>query len=341
MGLPVSEDLTEILKESLSPMEAEVALAIPNGVIPMQPVPVDEISSGVNLQREDLLEILESLSQRGLLVSGQTKDGEKGYALMQIGFGLPQNFFWKREDTPQARKMAGLVGKYFSPRVMDEAYNSEPKPYRYIPVGRSIKADMQAVYTNHMMENVIENSNLFAVTHCACRVACSLAGEGCQHPTEVCVKFDDLARYVIDRGFGREITKDEALEIIRQSEEAGLVHFVDNAEGDIKHNCNCCGCACWNVGPIKRRDMPRDALMATYFLRETDEDECIGCGKCIDVCPVDALQSVDDSPIVDQDWCIGCGVCHTVCPSGAVKLSIRPDKTGQMPWGKESRPSRS
>ncbi|MCK4986589.1 MAG: 4Fe-4S binding protein, partial [Desulfobacterales bacterium] len=112
------------------------------------------------------------------------------------------------------------------------------------------------------------------------------------------------------------------------------VHFVDNAIGDIKHNCNCCGCACWNVGNIRRRKIPRDTLMATYFLRETDEDECIGCGECVAICPVDALKLEDDISVVDKEWCIGCGVCATTCPSGAVKIINRPDKSRKLPAAK-------
>ena len=110
----------------------------------------------------------------------------------------------------------------------------------------------------------------------------------------MCLKFDDLADYLIERGLGREITREEALDIIRRSEEAGLVHFVDNAEGQVKHNCNCCGCSCWNVGRIRRRKIARDDLMATYFMRTTDEDACVGCGACLDICPVQALKLEDE-----------------------------------------------
>ncbi len=151
--------------------------------------------------------------------------------------------------------------------------------------------------------------------------------------TEVCLKFDEIARYVIDRNLGRKISRQEALEIIRQSEQAGLVHFVDNAAGQVKHNCNCCGCACWNVGSIRRRKIPRDVIMATYFIRETDEEQCTGCGECVDVCPVDAISMDGDFPKVDQDWCIGCGVCAASCPTGAVKIRLRPDRSPELPGG--------
>lgn len=332
MGYPYRDDLIDILKENYTEAEAEVALAIPNSVIPLESVKVEEIQKKIDLSREELAEALEGLYQKGLLFSSETKEGEKGYALLQMGYGFPQTFFWKGEETPHAHKMAKISAKYFNRKVTTEAYGSaETKPNRYIPVGRSIETEKQAVFPQHMMEKVIDDAKIIALAHCPCRIIYSLRGRECEHPTEVCMKFNDLAKFIIDKGLAKEITKKEALDIIKLSEEAGLVHFVDNAEGDIQHNCNCCGCACWNVGNIRRRKIPRDAIMATYFLRETDEDECTGCGSCVEICPVDALKLEDEIPRVDEEWCIGCGVCATVCPSGAIKMELRPDRTGELP----------
>jgi NAD-dependent dihydropyrimidine dehydrogenase PreA subunit len=158
-----------------------------------------------------------------------------------------------------------------------------------------------------------------------------LRGRGCDHPLEVCLKFDDMAEYLIERELAREITREKALEVIRKSEDAGLVHFVDNAIKDIKHNCNCCGCACWNVGSIKRRKIPRDVLMATYFIRETDKDKCVGCGNCVEICPVDAIVLEGDYATVDEDWCIGCGLCVRQCSNGAARLRLRTDRKDHLP----------
>jgi NAD-dependent dihydropyrimidine dehydrogenase PreA subunit len=332
MGYPVREDLVIILREMFNPVEAEVALAIPSRPVPLEPVSVDEIGRGTGLKRPALEKVLESLARRGLLYSGETESGEMGYALHQVGFGFPQTFYWKGEDTPQARNMARLTAKYFSRQVTREAFSpSETKPYRYIPVSRTVPKALQAVYPFHMMKNVIERAGLIALAHCPCRVAYRLAGKGCDHPTEVCMKFNDMARYVIDRKFAREISKEEALEIVKKSEEAGLVHFVDNAEGDVQHNCNCCGCACWNVGSIRRRKIPRDVLMATYFMRATDQGLCTGCGECVEICPVQAVRLEGEISVVDEDWCIGCGVCANVCPTGAVQIKCRAGKTGELP----------
>lgn len=331
MGYPVRETLLEILRENLNPLEAEIALALPTGVIPFSTVSVSDIGTRVAMARDELESALDHLAEKGFLYVGPTSTGEKGYALLHVGFGFPQTFFWKGEDTPHARKMALLVAKYFNRGVTSEAYGSESKHYRYIPVGKAIKHDLQAVFPVQLIEQVIANARRIAVAHCPCRVSYQLIGRGCEHPTEVCIKFDELADFVVDKGLARELTKEEALDVIRVTEKAGLVHFVDNAEGEIKHNCNCCGCACWNVGNIRRRKIPRDSIMAMYFMRETDSNECSGCGECATICPVEAVQMKDGVPIIDRDWCIGCGVCATVCPTNAVVLKAREDKIGVKP----------
>ena len=331
MGYPEGDALLEMLQENFSPREAEVAMALPTGLIPLFPATVEEIAGRIAIERGELESALERLAARGLLYSGKTSTGAKGYALLHVGFGFPQTFFWKGEDSPHARKMALLTAKYFNRKVTLEAYGGKTKQYRYIPVEKSIKAELQAVFPTRLMQQVIEAAERIAVAHCPCRISYRLAGRGCEHPTEVCLKFDELADFVIDRGLARELSKEQALEVIRATEEAGLVHFVDNAEGKIKHNCNCCGCACWNVGNIRRRKIPRDAIMATYFMRRTAAEECTGCGECAAICPVEAVKMTDGVPVTDTGWCIGCGVCATVCPAEAVFLEVRHDRVGESP----------
>ena len=68
--------------------------------------------------------------------------------------------------------------------------------------------------------------------------------------------------------------------------------------------------------------------MAVYFIRETELDECIGCGACADICPVDAVKMVEDKAQVDQDWCIGCGVCAIQCPADVITIKRRIENKG-------------
>jgi NAD-dependent dihydropyrimidine dehydrogenase PreA subunit/predicted transcriptional regulator len=304
MGYPEKEELLEILKENFTRLEAEVALAIPTKVIPFEPVSINRIIPPQNISMEVLESILSNLAQRGLLFSKKMKDRSMGYALQQFGYGFPQTFFWRGVNTPNAKKMA----------------------FRYVPATPSFEPDSHAVFPFEMMEEVIKKVKLIALVHCPCRATAHLIGKKrCDHPLENCIKYDELAEYLIEKDIGREITKKEALEVIRKSEEAGLVHLVDNAREGIKHTCNCCGCCCWSVGTIKRKKIPRDVLMATYFLRETDQDRCTGCGQCVEICPVNVVKMEGDFPVIDKDWCIGCGVCAVPCPASAVRLVRRSD----------------
>ena len=327
MGYPPKAELLDILKASFSPEEAEVALAIPTRTIPLHPVPSSEIAARLTMGELEVKKILEDLGRRGVLFSRKMPSGEMGYALQQFGYGFPQTYFWGGTEMPLANKMAGLVARYGKRDQLREAYGSAPtKPLRYLPASLAVRPEEHAVFPFEMMEEVIRNVSLIALAHCPCRVVAQLLGKRrCSHALEACLKYDDLAEYVLDRGLARKIDRQEALSILRTSEEVGLVHLVDNAKEGIKHTCNCCGCCCWSVGSIKRRSIPRDVLMATYFLRETDKDRCTGCGACIDFCPVSALALEEDMPRVDREWCIGCGVCAVPCPSNAVRLVRRSD----------------
>ena len=221
--------------------------------------------------------------------------------------------------------MAKLVLNYFKVPITQKIYGgARTKSFKYSPANKSIEIPMQGVMPNEQIGSIVDAATKIAVAHCPCRMSAKILGRtDCPHSLEVCVKYDEMAEFVIDKGLAREISKDEAHHIMENSEKEGLVHMVDNAQGQIKHTCNCCGHYCWNVGIIRRRKIPRDQLMAVYFIRETELDECIGCGACADICPVDAVKMVEDKPRVDQNWCIGCGVCAVQCPAGVISISRR------------------
>jgi len=318
------KDLIRLLKMAFTPEEAKALLSIPAVTIPVkQLVPLSEIERNSRMERDRLEMILDSLAERGLIYSGEV-GGEKGYALPRGGYGFTQVFFWKGERDDFRKKFTDIYWKHHFPKKGD----LKPQNFRYMPLDISIDkiGPDQAVYPFDQIVEIVKKVDRIAVAHCACRVRYELAsGEHCGHPEEVCLKFNELAEQIIKMGLGREVSKEEAMEIIRLTEEAGLVHFTDNAQEGILHNCNCCGCACWNLGAIKRRLVTRDEIIATYFMRETDAELCTACGSCAEICPVDAV-SVGDHAEVDEEWCVGCGVCVRVCPVDAIVMRRRGDE---------------
>jgi hypothetical protein len=94
MGYPYTEELIDLLKEMFSPEEARVALAIPNKLAPLEVVGLDTIVSRADLPESTVVPALTSLSDRGIIFSAKMADDTQGYALLQVGFGVPQTFFW-------------------------------------------------------------------------------------------------------------------------------------------------------------------------------------------------------------------------------------------------------
>jgi len=219
MGYPDKEELIEILKSNFSVFEAEVALGIPTGVIPFVPVSLDVIAENLKMPKKKIDAVLENLAHRGLLFSRKMVDGSPGYALHQFGHGFPQTFFWGGIDSPQAKSTAEMLVRYSKVPDLEKAYGSTPsKAFRFLPATSSLDPDSHAVFPFEMMEEVIKKVTRIGLVHCPCRATMELLGRRqCHHPLESCIKYDDLAEYLLDTGIGREISKDEALQVIHKA----------------------------------------------------------------------------------------------------------------------------
>ena len=49
------------------------------------------------------------------------------------------------------------------------------------------------------------------------------------------------------------------------------------------------------------------------------KNECIGCKKCANICPVNAIEMIKKKPVINRDKCIRCFCCQEFCPVGAMK----------------------
>src|SRR5215470_326977 len=55
-----------------------------------------------------------------------------------------------------------------------------------------------------------------------------------------------------------------------------------------------------------------------------DEGRCIGCARCIDACPVDAIVGAQGlMHTVVEPWCIGCALCLPPCPVDCIDMVPR------------------
>jgi ferredoxin len=137
----------------------------------------------------------------------------------------------------------------------------------------------------------------------------------------------------------RAITKEEALQILHEAEEAGLVHSTGNYVERHYYVCNCCTCSCGILRGVAEFGVPT-AVAKADFRAAVEAEVCIGCGDCVERCQFEALSVPGEICAVDEVRCVGCGVCATVCPTDALHLERRPKGELRVPpadvkeWGR-------
>ncbi|MDZ7832340.1 MAG: 4Fe-4S binding protein [Desulfobacterales bacterium] len=207
-------------------------------------------------------------------------------------------------------------------RLADQFF---PKAFtRVIPVEQAVDAGSQQVLDIDSADRIILNAGTVAVTRCTCR----LIAHKCESPLEVCIQVDNAAKYTLDRGTGREISKDEALQILRDCEDKGLVHVTMNKAHAGHFICNCCDCCCQALPLVISEGL--NILDPSRYQAEIDPELCTACGTCEERCVFNAIVPAepenDDSVMqVVSEKCMGCGLCQAACPEAAITLNaVRP-----------------
>jgi ferredoxin len=168
---------------------------------------------------------------------------------------------------------------------------------------------------------ILQNPDAILACMCVCRMT---SPNHCQ-PDEVCLLIGEpYVSYVLEHqpDFCRRITAEEAVEILRQTDEAGCLHaafFKDVTKGRFYAICNCCSCCCVALKSHRFHGVP---FYGHSGLEPAFSDACNGCNKCVKACLFDALSAgaKKEPPILDREACMGCGVCRAVCPQEAVTL---------------------
>lgn len=94
-----------------------------------------------------------------------------------------------------------------------------------------------------------------------------------------------------------------------------------------------------NVDPQPIGD--EEAVQPVRMLAVIDEDNCIGCTKCIQACPVDAIVGATRAMhTVVSDLCTGCNLCVAPCPTQCITLTPAATTTESWKWDLQTIPVR-
>ena len=192
-----------------------------------------------------------------------------------------------------------------------------PPLMKAIPIGIEVKDDTK-IEPYESIAALIEGAKSWSVRDCVCKKEKSLLGKKCDKPMEVCLAFAPIEHAFDNDKACRVISKEETYEILKKSEEAGLVHMTSNFKSGHFYICNCCKCCC---GPLSKYiSISKNAAAKSNYIAVVDNELCISCDICLDRCQAAAIEMQEYAVIKD---CIGCGLCVSTCPSGAIRLEKR------------------
>jgi len=310
VGLGDSKYLTDIWKLLCNDQELQVAALLPG-----KP---EEIAQQAGLSTEAATDILNALFKKGAAFKG-VRDGDTIYK-------LPKNII-QFHDASLLWEEATQEFFELWKHVMDDEFTAFmsnmppemqlPSFMRVLPIQETVES-ASSIFTFEECSKIIEEAEKVAVVKCPCRIS----QQHCDKPLEACIQINRGAAYALDRGHGREVSKEEAMTILKQCEEAGLVHMVENrSKGNVI--CNCCSCCC-EMFRLVTHTKKKWILAPSRYVAAVN-DTCTACGSCLEICPVEAI-TINELAEINGDICLGCGLCATACPEDAIQLKqIRPE----------------
>lgn len=271
----------------VSDEQADVALTM--GL--RKPRTVEYVSKKCGKSLEETHKILMELAKIGVCKAWH-EDGQELFWVNIFAPGMLEMMVNNREQLEKYPQIGKAFEEYTRTRLapMTPMLPEGMAMMRVIPVESAIE-NIPGVQPWEKLSHYLDKYDKFSVSDCSCRAARRHLDEGCGHlEHDLCIQMGSGAEYYINTGRAREITREEAKEIIHKAEEMGLMHEMPHTEecGEAFALCNCCGCSCFSMRIASMFKTP-DAIRSN-FCAEVNTANCVACGQCVENCPVNAIQ---------------------------------------------------
>ncbi|MFX0074617.1 MAG: 4Fe-4S binding protein [Candidatus Hermodarchaeota archaeon] len=296
---------------------------------------IDQIKERTNLGEEALNMMLNDLMENGIIVGTRSRStGIMVYRLLGPFPGMFEYTNLRGETDQKHRKIAKLFEQLFVEMRDGTQKNYEsfinqtknlPPIVRIVPVEEEIEnLPVDKILPSVEVSKIVDKFDDIALAHCYCRHSRDLLERPCKVTNERknCFLLGKSAQFAIEHKFGNRVSREEAKTILSKASDEGLVHKAFhihlNTELDEEAICNCCSCCCGIFQLYSNGVLPYHCF--TNYLAEVIEDDCVGCGTCLDLCPMNTIELNGPIAKVDDSKCIGCGICAHHCPEQAIDL---------------------
>ena len=311
VGMPATPAFLKLLRIQYTPEEAELSLNIR-----LSGGTLSELAVKTGIDQSSLKEKLLQMAEKGIIIYDPAEEDPVYRAVGMTAGGLTETGAWGGVRFPYSVELIKAMHEVGE----DHAEGALAKlGFPYTPVWAGLDALPDDARPEENLAEAVKEAGHWSVSLCPCRMGRAMVTpeDPCQHIMETCVHTGALSRWAVKHHMARELTYDELVEVLRETNRDGLVHTI-NIFGLI---CNCCNDCC----PIFHTyQMGAPTFIPSPFVARADSSTCIACGTCEERCPVNAI-TVDAFAVVDPEKCLGCGVCVPTCTEESIKLVRRPE----------------
>lgn len=325
-GAPPSETLYKILSMMFTEREAELVAKLP-----IKAFNIKTAALIWNVKESEAQNILDTLASKALILDLECdKDNEKKYLMAPPMAGFFEFALMRTGGHLDQKVLSQLFHQYLNVEddfMKELFYGSETKMGRAFVQERVLNNDNSIdILDYEKASHIIKSAKHIGVSSCYCRHKAHHLGDDCYAPMETCLSFDTTAYTLTRHNYARKIDSHEALDILNMCYDYNLVQCGENVQKQPNFMCNCCKCHCEAFTSAKKFGL-LVPVNTTSYIPYVDTHKCIGCGKCTNICPMEAIGVTtigkDKYAQVDDKLCLGCGVCVKNCPKDAIKLKRR------------------
>ena len=347
--IPIAPPLVEMM--DMTTTDEELNYLLPMGI---EFYDYDHAAKSSAMTEGQFRSFFETMQQKGLVHVEYDITGKEKYRLNAVAVGWYEEMMHYLMGKPQEKEFSEKWNEFFKffkkfnffplrniqnlvlPSLLKPSQDTgimDPKiegknKRKTIPIGTDVPIPNQTVYPTSYVNDLIEkfgNQNEIYAFPCVCRHGKSLTDSGCSFeiPRESCIGLGKSGASWVKWGYGRQVSKEEAIDILKEVREKGAVHSVIHERDDyrlpVMAICNCCWDCC---GILKPYNMGAISLKynASYTARIKDNANCKGCGNCEKYCPTTAIKLKKEKVTLNSDKCIGCGQCAFQCKQNNIEL---------------------
>jgi NAD-dependent dihydropyrimidine dehydrogenase PreA subunit len=331
-GAVASDLLFEILKILFTEREAGLV-----SLLPIKPFNAKKAAGIWKVKETDARMILNDLADKGLLLDAVTND-DVLYSMPPPMAGFFEFSLMRYRNDIDQKSLSALFYQYMNVEedfIKDLFLTGDTQVGR-VYVNEKVLSNENALHVldYERASEVIKTASAIGVGICYCRHKMEHLGKNCEAPLDICMTFNETADSLTRHGIARSVDSAEGLDLLQTARDNNLVQFGENVREKVSFICNCCGCCCEALIAARKFGF-QNPVHTTNFIPYINEERCNGCGKCVALCPVEAMTLISANDPIKQnrkkaklveEICLGCGVCVNGCDKKSIKLKSREER---------------